>query len=738
MRNLARWCFHHRRIVILAWLVIAIGITVIQSSIGSAYTAGDALEGTESTEAMTLLQQNAPQSSGSRVQIVVATDGGTASDPEVRRQVGGMLSEVSRLPHVGTVESPYGAQGTTQVSADGSVAFATVTFDQEADELPNSAINNVVSAAESARTDTLQVEFGGDAIGNENPEGAGGLPFGMAAALLVLLLVFGSLLAAALPLITAGFALATGVAVMGLLSNVFTMPDFSSELALLIGLGVGVDYALFIVTRYRQGLMRGLSSEEAVVKSLDTSGRAVLFAGITVCIALLGMLALGISLLSGAGIASSVVVAFTVLAAVTLLPALLGFFGPRTLTRRARRALAAGEVTSSDESPAWRRWAAVLQRRPVLLAGLATALMLLIAVPFVSMRVGSTDSGSDPAGTTTREAYDLLAAGFGPGFNGPLELVAVVDEPGQREQFDSVVSAVAGTDGVAGVTPASELGGGVATANVFPEGSPQDASTAELLDTLRDTVIPAAADDHVRVLVGGQTAVSADFADVISSNLPLFVGVVVLLSFLLLMAVFRSVAIPLMASAMNLLSVAAAFGVVTAVFQWGWMADLIGVHGTGPIDAFLPVMVFAILFGLSMDYEVFLVSRIYEEWHRRKDNTAAVVHGLAATGRMITAAAAVMVIIFAAFILGGDPTIKLFGVGLASAVLMDALIVRSVLIPGLMLALGETNWKLPRSLESLLPHLNVEGGSHEPQPETDAQEMNVPRPATPMKGKSPV
>jgi len=457
------------------------------------------VQGTESAEATTLLQQNAPQSSGSRVQIVVATEEAKVSDPDVRREVEGMLSEVSRLPHVGAVESPYGAQGTSQVSPGGSVAFATVTFDQEGEQLPNSVIESVVSVAESARTDTLQVELGGDGIGNTNPEGTGGLPFGMAAALLVLLVVFGSLLAAALPLITAGVALATGVAVMGLLSRVFTMPDFSSELALLIGLGVGVDYALFIVTRYRQGLMRGLSSEEAVVQSLDTSGRAVLFAGITVCIALLGMLALGVSLLSGAGIAASVVVAFTVLTAVTLLPALLGFFGPRTLTRRARRALAAGQLTITDESPIWNRWAAVLQRRPALLAGLATALMILIAVPFFSMRVGSTDSGSDPAGTTTRKAYDLLAAGFGPGFNGPLQLVADVDEPGQREQFDAVVSAVAETDGVAGVTRASEVGGGVATADVFPEGSPQDASTTDLLTTLRDTVIPAAANDDVQV-----------------------------------------------------------------------------------------------------------------------------------------------------------------------------------------------------------------------------------------------
>ncbi|HEY6397091.1 MAG TPA: MMPL family transporter [Solirubrobacteraceae bacterium] len=702
--------------MLVAWLFIAVGGTLLSSSVGSNFNASFTLKGVDSTRAIALLQRSAPAASGSSNQIVIATPTGKVTDPAVRQSVRAMLARVRTVPHVGSVISPYAPGAANQISRDRSVEFATVTFDQESDKIPLTDVKQVVAVAKSAASPSVNVQLGGEAIGRTNQAGTGGLPIGMGLALIVLLIVFGSLLAAALPLIVAGVALATGVAAMGLLSHVISMPDFSSQLALLIGLGVGVDYALFIVTRYRQALMRGVSSEEAVIEALDTSGRAVLFAGMTVGIALLGMLALGVSLLSGAGIASSIVVAFTVLAALTLLPALLGFFGTRTLTRRARRALAAGELRTSDESPGWARWAGILQRRPALFAAGAAALMLVVATPFLSMRVGSSDAGSDPASSTTRQAYDLLAKGFGPGFNGPLQLVASVNGPGQPRQFKQVLTAVGHTRNVVSVSPATVVGGGVATAQVFPEGSPQAASTSDLLTTLRSRVIPAASQHKVHVLVGGQTAVFADFSTILSGKLPLFIGVVVLLSFVLLMAVFRSIAIPVMAAMMNLLSVGAAFGVVTAVFQDGWLLSLIGENRTGPIQAFLPVIVFAILFGLSMDYEVFLVSRIYEEWHRRRDNTDAVVHGLAATGRTITAAAAIMVLVFGAFILGGEHVIKLFGVGLAAAVLMDALIVRSILIPGLMLTLGKTNWALPKSLDRVLPRLKVEGQGEKAQP----------------------
>ena len=699
----------HRRLVVVLWLVLAIGATALKASAGSNYSDAFTLKGTESTRAIALLRGATPKISGDSDQIVIASRSGRVTDPAIRARLTSMLSQVARLPHVGSVASPYGPRGARQISRSGTSAYATVTFDEQANGLPLTSVKRVVRVAKAAADHTVDVQLGGQAVERANRMGVGGLGFGVLAAALVLLLVFGSLLAALLPLIAAGLALATGVAVTGLLSNAISMPSFSEQLALLIGLGVGVDYALFIVTRYRQALMRGRPSTDAVVESLDTSGRAVLFAGITVCIALLGMLTLGLSFLSGIGIAATIVVAFTVLAAMTLLPALLGFFGSRTLTRRARRAIAAGELTTNDESPRWTRWAQTLRRHPVLLASAAAALMLIIAIPFLSIRLGSSDAGSDPTNTTTRKAYDLLAQGFGPGFNGPLQLVAKTNGDGQAQQFRHVLTAVTHTRDVVSVTPARVLPRGVVTADVFERGSPQDASTSDLITTLRHDVIPAASQGRMHVLVGGQTAIFQDFSTVLAGKLPLFVGVVVLLSFLLLMAVFRSLVIPLMAAVMNLLSVSAAFGVVTAVFQWGWLATLIGVNQTGPIAAFLPVIVFAILFGLSMDYEVFLVSRIYEEWQQRRNNTDAVVHGIAATGRTITAAASIMVLVFAAFVLGGMVTIKLFGVGLAAAVLLDALLVRSVLIPGLMIAVGDRNWKIPAVIDRRLPHLNVEG-----------------------------
>ncbi|MDO8210270.1 MMPL family transporter [Conexibacter sp. CPCC 206217] len=720
MRNLARWAFTHRRIVLGVWLVIVVGISLVHGAAGSDYKDSFKLSGTDSADALALLQQAAPRAAGDSDQIVIATRTGTVTDPAVAARVRGMLDEVATLPHVGGVTSPLTPTGRAQISRDGTIAYATVTFDEQANDLPTSAIDRVIDTARAIDGNGLQVELGGQAIEAANPPGAGGAGFGFLAAAIVLFIVFGSLFAMALPLVTAGFALGTGIATIGLLSHVITMASFSSELSLLIGLGVGVDYALFIVTRFRQGLLRGLEPEQAAVEALDTSGRAVLFAGVTVCIALLGMFALGVSFLYGVAIAASIVVAFTVVTALTLLPALLGFLGPRVLSRRVRRRLAAaGSLSVTDESPGWGRWAARLQSRPALFATAAAVLMLVIAIPFLSIRLGSSDQGSDPKDTTTRQAYDLLAKGFGPGFNGPLQLVAAVPDRAAEQEFGRVVVAAGRAPDVVATTQPVVLPGrdgrpGVAVAQVVPSGSPQDASTTDLVDHLRDTTIPqTTAGSDLHVLVGGDTAIFEDFSHVLADKLPLFIGVVVLLSFLLLMAVFRSIVVPAIASLMNLLSAAAGFGVITAIFQWGWGAELIGIDRTGPIEAFLPVMVFAILFGLSMDYEVFLVSRIYEEWHRRQDNREAIVHGLAATGRTITAAAAIMVLVFAAFVLGGERIIKLFGVGLASAVLLDALVVRSVLVPGLMLLIGRANWWLPGWLERLLPHLNVEGSAVE-------------------------
>jgi RND superfamily putative drug exporter len=737
MRSLASWCFRHRRIVLASWIVGAIVMTLLHGAIGSDYKDTFDLKKSDSADAINLLKGASKGAAGDTDQIVFQAKSGKVTDPANQAKLEAMLTKVSTMPHVAALTSPFTPQGSTQISKDGTVAYATVNFDLDAAALPIEDGKAVTKTAQAAGSDNLKVALGGQAIQQSQQQGGGGTGEGILLALVVLLIVFGSLLAAVLPLIAAGFALGIGVAVIGLFSNVITMASFSSQLALLIGLGVGVDYALFIVTRYRQALMRGETSEQAVVRAIDTSGRAVLFAGITVCIALLGMFALGVSFLYGVAIAASIVVMFTVFTALTLLPALLGFFGNKVLPRKMRKALKAGEYTTSDESAGWSRWAGVLQKRPALFAVGATVLMLIIAIPFLSIRLGSSDSGSDPADTTTRQAYDMLATGFGPGFNGPLQLVANVDEAGAEAQFKTVAAAVGEDPDVVSMGPVTVIPGEhgkVAIAQAFPKGSPQDESTTDLVHRLRDSVVPQAEDGAVNVHVGGNTAIFVDFASTLSSKLPLFIGVVVLLSFLLLMAVFRSVLIPLMAAAANLLSVGAAFGLITAVFQWGWAGEIIGIDRTGPIEAFVPVMVFAILFGLSMDYEVFLMSRIYEEWHKRKDNREAIIHGLAATGRTITAAAAIMVLVFAAFILGGERIIKLFGLGLAGAVLMDAIIVRSALIPGLMLWIGKANWWLPGWLDRILPKLNVEGAGDEPLDPTlaEAPEASpvIPIPAT--------
>jgi RND superfamily putative drug exporter len=743
VRKLARWCFRHKWIVAASWVAALVALTAIHSAAGSAFTDNFKLPKTESFDAIKLLQRNAPKVSGETDQIVIAVKQGRVTDPAVRTRVENLLAQVARVPNIGSVSSPYGPAGAKQIAPSGQIAFANVNFTNAANRnrITATAAEAFVSKITSASGGGVEFEVEGNIAqtGNQNNQSSG-LMFGFLAAAIVLFIVFGSLLAMLLPLLTAALSLGTGLAVVGLLSHVINMASFSSELAVLIGLGVGIDYALFIVTRYRQGLLRGLSREEATVESLDTSGRAVLFAGLIVCIAMLGMFALGVSFLYGVAVAAAIAVAFTVLAALTLLPAMLGLFGGRVPRRRERKALREGKFTTTDESAVWVRWMAAMDRRPAVFAAVAAAAMIIIAIPFFSMRLGSADAGSDPANTTTRKAYDLLAKGFGPGYNGPLELVAQINTPSQVADFARVEQAVAGTPGIVGATrpvliPGTNGHKPVAIANVFPKGAPQDASTSDLLQKIRSQIVPRAnKGTGMTVLVGGTTAIFDDFSHVLSRKLPLFIGIVVLLSFLLLMAVFRSLVIPLTAAVMNMLSAGAAFGVVTAIFQFGWGGSLLGIDKTGPIEAFLPVLMFPILFGLSMDYEVFLISRVYEEWHRRRNTREAITHGLAATGRTITAAAAIMVLVFGAFVLGGERIIELFGIGLASAVLLDALIVRSVLVPAVMMLFGDLNWKLPAFLDRVLPHFSVEGqASRAAAAEAEAEEglaRRVPEPVT--------
>ncbi|MGI8714220.1 MAG: MMPL family transporter [Solirubrobacteraceae bacterium] len=738
MRKLATWCFRHRIVTIVAWILTLVVLNGLHGAAGSAYTDNFKLPHTESFDAIRLLQKASPKASGETDQLVIAVNHGKVTDPAVKAQAAKVFAAVAKVPHVSAVISPYTPLTSKQIAPGGQVAFANVQFDNAANrnKITAPAAQHFVKTITSGSSGGVQFQVEGNIAQAGNPTNqSSSLFFGFIAAAIVLFIAFGSFTAMFLPLVTAGVSLGSAIAVVGLLSHLIDIATFSNELALLIGLGVGVDYALFIVTRYRQALLRGVSREDAVVQSLDTSGRAVLFAGMIVCIAMLGMFALGVSFLYGVAVAATVTVAFTVLASLTLLPALLGVFGKWVPRRRERKAVRGGELRRNDESPIWARWTGIMSKRPAVFATLAALAMIIIALPFFGMRLGSADAGTDPSSTTTRKAYDLLAKGFGPGYNGPLQLVAKIDSRAQLASFSKAEQAVAGTPGVVGSTPARVIRGtapgapSVAIANVYPKGSPQAASTSDLLHQIRGSVIPAATrGSGMHVLVGGTTAIFDDFSHVLSSKLPLFIGIVVVLSFLLLMAVFRSLVIPLTAAVMNMLSVGAAFGVLTAVFQHGWGASIIGLNTTGPIEAFIPVLLFPILFGLSMDYEVFLISRIYEEWHRRGDNREAVTHGLSANGRTIPAAAAIMVLVFGSFVLGGEWIIEMFGIGLASAVLLDALIVRSVLVPALMILIGDSNWKLPGWLDRMIPHLNVEGSVESSERVVDAPQRPTPEP----------
>jgi RND superfamily putative drug exporter len=506
------------------------------------------------------------------------------------------------------------------------------------------------------------------------------------------------------------------------------LSDIAPTLATLIGLGVGIDYALFIVTQHRGGLRGGLPPEEAAVRAIDTSGRAVLFAGGTVVIALLGLLVLRLNFLTGMGVGAAVTVTFTLLSALTLLPAMLGFTGTRVLGRGERRALAAGTPRPENPNGFGARWAALIQQRRTVLGAAALIVVALLAIPTLSIRLGASDAGNDKAGTTTRSAYDLLADGFGPGFNGPLQLVAELDSPADGRALEQMLERVKTLDGVAAVAAfPAEPGAKVAIAMVIPTTAPQDKGTTDLIDRLREDVIPAAGKGNsLRVYVGGATAIFQDFAKVLTDKLPLFLGVVIVLGFLLLMIAFRSILVPLTAAVMNVLAAAASFGVIVAIFQWGWGSGLLNLGGPGPVESFVPVIMLAILFGLSMDYQVFLVSRMHEEWHQTRDNRRAVTHGQSETGRVIVAAALIMVFVFGAFVLGGERVISEFGIGLAAAVAIDAFLLRSVLVPALMHLFGRANWWLPRWLDRILPDFSVEGEQH--VPEYAARAVAPPRP----------
>ncbi|MEU6079726.1 MMPL family transporter [Streptomyces sp. NPDC047108] len=718
MPALARWCLRRRFTVILLWLAAFVGVAAAAGVAGSSYSNDYDIPGTEAGKATQIVKEAFPGKSGDSDTIVWHTDDGdTVRAGTVEDRMTETLNEIEHLPGVSGVTSPYGTVGAGQISRDGHTAYATVTFDKPADDLDRGDVEKVVDTAKSAEQDGLQVELGGAGIGlTEKSTAHISEVVGILAAAVVLFLAFGSLFAMLLPIATALVSVGTGYLAIGLLGHAMTLADFAPMLGMLIGLGVGIDYALFIVTRHRKGLRQGLPVEEAAARAVSTSGRAVIFAGVTVCIALLGMLVLRLDFLNGVAIAASLTVVLTVAASITLLPALLGMIGMRALSRRERRKLL--EHGPQPELPTGfaARWSAFVERHPKLLGAVAAVVMVVLAIPTFHLHLGSSDQGNNPTTSTTRQAYDLISDGFGPGTNGPLTLVADLDDAGDRVAFEKLPQTLRDTEGVAQVSPASLNGArdaGVIT--VVPDSAPQDEETSQLIKHLRDDVLPEAQEGtSLDTHVGGQTAAYEDFGSVIIGKLPLFVAVVVALGCSLLLLAFRSIGVPLKAALMNILAVAASFGIVVAIFQMGWGSELLGLGSAGPIEPFLPVIMVSVLFGLSMDYQVFLVSRMYEEWRQTGDNRRAVRVGLAETSRVINSAAVIMISVFGAFVLSGDRIIAMFGIGLAAAVALDAFLLRTLLVPALMHMLGGANWWLPKWLDRILPRLSIEAPEEAP------------------------
>ncbi len=725
--RLAAWCYDHRWRVLLLWVVAVVVIAGIGNAAKSNWNDKFSGGNTESAKAMRLLEHRFPARAGDTLDIVFHTTDGIAGHRAGIQRVIDSVSGLGQRYHVDSVQSPFAPGGEAQVARQapgkGHTVYATVQFDKQTADLSKATVKKVIDTARAASPGGMQIEFGGSPVYKAEPPSMGSAEtIGFVAAMAILLIAFGSLIAMGLPLITAVFGIAIGSAIVTLLSHLLTVPSFATQMALMIGLGVGIDYALFIVTRYRSELHDGHGPRDAVIVAMATAGHAVVFAGSTVVISLLGMFLLGVSFLYGLAIGCIAVVLLVMCSALTLLPAILGFVGLTIDRLHVPGLLHRGEQAASRRT-FWYRWSRVVQRRPWVTGSIALAVLVGLAIPLFSMRLGMTDAGNDPTGSTTRRAYDLLAQGFGPGSNGPLMVAASLPSGSGRQAVTKLHDQLAATPGVAfAVPPRFSPSGDAAQLVVLPKAAPQSAATDSLVRHLRSDVIPSAlSGTGVKAYVGGITAAGIDGTNRLSHKLPWVIGGVVLLSFLLLMAVFRSVAVPLKAAVMNLLSIGAAYGVIVAVFQWGWLGGVIGIGHVGPIDSWIPLMLFTILFGLSMDYEVFLLSRVREEWLGHGDNGVAVADGLAATARVITAAAAIMVFVFGAFVLGDLRQLKLFGLGLATAVFVDATLVRMVLVPSTMEILGNANWWFPSWLERRVPKLSVEVDAAASRPSGDGE-----------------
>jgi RND superfamily putative drug exporter len=737
LERLGRRAARHHWWFIGAWLVGALVVLVLAVGLDGKTTDNFRIPGAQSQEALDLLTKQFPAQAGDSATVVFQSSKGI-DDPAVEPAIAASVAALVKIPNVTAVSDPYGPFGKAITSKNGEIALVSVQYDIQAQQLPKDAFAQLQGATSPATQAGVRVAYGGAVTDyvDQPPQGHADL-IGLLAAVVILLFAFGSVVAMGLPILTALFGLGVGISIINIVAAITEIGTLAPTLATMIGLGVGIDYSLFIVTRYRENRASDMSIEDAVGRSVATAGSAVLFAGTTVVIAICGLAVAGIPYVARLGYMAGIVVAVMMVAALTLLPAIIGVVGnsidrwkvPSLIhhpdrAARARKDAGGVELTSPRAS-VWERWATLVASHAWPFAIFGVAVLLVLAVPFLSMRLGESDDGNLPTSTTQRQAYDLVAEGFGPGTNGPLLVVVALPNANEDSTLTAVSTALAKTPGVQTVLPPQiSPDHTVAEIAVLPTTAPDSEQTSNLVETLRHQVLPAAVGTSgAQAYVGGLTAAYIDIGNRISDRLPYFIAAVVLLSFLLLMLVFHSVLVPLTAAVMNLLSVAAAYGATVAVFQWGWFKGLIGLQNTVPIVAFVPMMMFAVLFGLSMDYQVFLLTRIREEYDEAGNTRQAVVRGLSRTARVITSAALIMIFVFGAFVLNYSPEVKMFGLGLAFAVLVDATIVRMMLVPSIMEILGDANWWFPRWL-GFLPRIDLEG-DRDTEPDSAAADEPV-------------